>query len=43
MLVLIGKGMRISRNKTEYIEYDFGGRDKEVDRTKRPMIISAVM
>jgi len=28
--------LRISKNKTEYnIEYDFGGRDQEVDETRR--------
>jgi len=31
MLVLEGKGLRISRNKTECIEHDFRGRDQEVD------------
>jgi len=30
---LEGKGLRISRNKTEHLEYDFGGRDQEIDET----------
>jgi len=34
------KELRISRNKIEYIEYCFGGRDQEVIETKRPMAIS---
>jgi len=34
------KGLRISRNKTEYIEYDFGGRDQGVNGTRRAMTIS---
>ena len=38
-LVLEGKGLRISRNKTEDIEYDFGGRNQEVDVIRRPMAI----
>jgi hypothetical protein len=36
-LALEGKGLRISRNKTEYIEYEFGGRDLEVEVIRRPM------
>jgi hypothetical protein len=32
--------LRISRNKTKYIEYDFGGRYQEVDGMRRPMTIS---
>jgi hypothetical protein len=31
--------LRISRNKTEDIEYDFGGRNQEVDVIRRPMAI----
>jgi hypothetical protein len=30
MLSLEGKELRISRNKTECVEYDFGGRYQEV-------------
>lgn len=30
-----GQELKISKNKTEYIEYDFGGRDQEVDETRR--------
>jgi len=33
-LALEGKGFRICRNKTEY---DFGGKDQEVDGTRRAM------
>jgi len=29
----------ISRNKTEYIEYEFRGRDQEVEGMRRPMTI----
>lgn len=29
--VLKGKGLRINRNKTEYIVYNFGGRYQEVE------------
>jgi len=33
--------LRISRNRTEYIEYAFGGRgDQAVDGTRRTMTIS---
>jgi len=32
--------LRISRSKTEFIEYEFGGRDQEVDGTRRAMTIS---
>jgi len=32
--------LSISRNKTEYIEYDLGGKDQEVDRMRRAMTIS---
>jgi len=42
-LALEGKVLKISRNKTVYIEYDFGGRDQEVDKTKRAMTISGDM
>jgi len=31
------EGLKISRNKTEYIEYDFGVRGQEVDGTRRAM------
>jgi len=40
MLALKGKGLRISRSKTEYIEHDFGRRDQEIDETRRAMTIS---
>jgi len=33
-------GLRTSENKTEYLEYDFGGQDKEVDKTRIAMKIS---
>jgi hypothetical protein len=32
--------LRISRNKTEYIEYDFRRRYQEVEGMRRPMTIS---
>lgn len=40
-LELEGKGLRISRDKTEYIcvEYVFGGRNQDGDETMRQMII----
>jgi len=34
-----GKGLKISRNKIEYIEYDFGGRGQDVDGMRRAMTI----
>lgn len=34
------KGLRIRRNKTEYIEYDFGGSKRVVDGIKGLMIIN---
>jgi len=35
VLDLEGKGLKISRNKTEYIiEYDFGEKGQEVDGTR---------
>ncbi|KAL4126447.1 hypothetical protein QTP88_010669 [Uroleucon formosanum] len=34
-----GKGLRISKNKTEYIEYEFGGKDQEVDVVRIPMAV----
>lgn len=39
-IALEEKGLRIRRNKREYIEYDFGGSDQVVDGTKRLMIIN---
>jgi hypothetical protein len=33
-------GLRIGRNKTEYKEYDFGGRYQDIEGMKRPMKIS---
>jgi len=39
MLALERKRLRISRNKTEFIEYDFGGSDQKIDRTRRPITI----
>jgi hypothetical protein len=39
-LTLVGKGLRISRNKTEYIEYEFRWRYQEVEDMKRSMAIS---
>ncbi|KAL4107958.1 hypothetical protein QTP88_018227 [Uroleucon formosanum] len=38
-LAIEGKGLRISRNKTEYIEYAFGGKDQELDVERRPMTV----
>jgi len=38
-LALERKVLRFIRNKTEYIEYDFGGRDQVVDGTRRAMTI----
>jgi hypothetical protein len=35
------KGLRINRNKTEYIEYDFGERYREVELMRKPMAISS--
>jgi hypothetical protein len=32
--------LRISRNKTEYIEYDFGERYQKVKDMRRPMTIN---
>jgi len=34
------KKFKISRNKTEYIQHDFGGRGKKVDGTRRAIKIS---
>jgi len=34
------KTLKISKNKMEYIDYDFGGTDQEVDGTERATIIS---
>jgi len=34
------KGLIMNRKKTEYIEYDFGRRDQEVDETRIGMTIS---
>jgi hypothetical protein len=39
-LALEGKGLRINRNKIEYIEYDFGRRHQEVE-AMRSMTISS--
>jgi hypothetical protein len=39
-LVLEGKGFRIIRNKTEYIDFDFGGRYQEIGGMRRPITIS---
>jgi len=39
-LALEGMELRICRNKTEYTEYDFGGKDQEVYGTRRAMTIS---
>jgi len=30
-----GKGLNISRSKTEYMEYDFGERERGANRDKR--------
>jgi hypothetical protein len=32
--------LRISRNKIEYIEYNFGGKYQEFEGIRRPLIIS---
>jgi hypothetical protein len=37
---LEGKRLKISRNKTEYIQYDFGGRYQEIEGMRRPITIS---
>jgi hypothetical protein len=42
-LALEGKRLRISRNKIEYIEYDFWERYQEVEVMKRSMTISSNM
>jgi len=34
-LALEGKGLWISRNKIEYVEYEFGERDQEVEDMRR--------
>jgi hypothetical protein len=39
-LALERKGLRINKNKIEYVEYDFGGRYQEVEGTKKPTTIS---
>jgi hypothetical protein len=39
-LAFEGKRLRNSRNKIEYIEYDYKGRYQEVEGMKRPMTIS---
>lgn len=38
-LALEEKSLRISRNKIEYIDYEFGENDQEVEAIKRSMII----
>jgi len=39
MLALEREGLRISKSKTEHIEYEFGGRTQEVYETRRAITI----
>lgn len=36
-LAVEGRGLRISKSGTEYVEYEIGGREQEIDDTRRVM------